>query len=156
MTARTSHADDRLMLWAPRLVVAVTVAAIVLVGLDADGVLRQVTTALVVLAAPGLAASLAMGSMSIEARVLVSAVGSAALLTVVAMVLALLGLSSPTTGLWVSALVALALILVPLLRRGHDDSAGGDSSAVLDETREASAASGSRPDDDQGERGKDR
>jgi len=124
--ARTGVAQDRLMLWVPRVIVAFTVAALVLVGLDADGPLRQVTTALVVLVAPGLAASLAMGPMSLEARALVSVVGSVALLTVVAMVLALLGSSSPTTGLWVSALVALALILVPFLRRGRDRAPKSD------------------------------
>ncbi|MFW2333098.1 hypothetical protein [Ilumatobacter sp.] len=135
MTAPLASAtQQRLGLWGPRLIVAFTVAALVLVGLDAGGPLRSVTTALAVLVAPGLAASLAMGPMSLEARALVSVVASASLLTVVSMVLALLGSSSPTTGLWVSALVAFALILVPFLRSGrggaptpvsdHDDEGG--------------------------------
>ncbi len=125
MTAPLATAtQQRLGLWGPRLIVAFTVAALVLVGLDAGGPLRSVTTALAVLVAPGLAASLAMGPMSLEARALVSVVASASLLTVVSMVLALLGSSSPTTGLWVSALVAFALDLgtVPAQRprRGPD------------------------------------
>lgn len=120
MTAPTATmAQRRLVLWGPRVIVAFTVAALVLVGLDAGGPLRSVTTALAVLVAPGLAASFAMGPMSIEARALVSVVASLALLTVVSMVLALLGSSSPATGLWVSALVAFALILVPFLRIGR-------------------------------------
>lgn len=140
MTATsTAAAQERLALWGPRLIVAFTVAALVLVGLGAGGPLRQATTALAVLVAPGLAASLAMGPMSLEARALVSVVASAALLAVVSMVMALLGSSSTITGLWVSALVAFALILLPFLRGGRTgvdppSEAGneGDTSAPTD------------------------
>mgnify|MGYP001813924611 FL=1 len=128
-----AHAPSPLMLWAPRLLVAVTVAALVLVQIDAGGPVRTVTTTLALLVAPGLAASLAMGAMSIEARALVSIAGSAALLTVVSMVMALLGWWSPSAGLWICSVVALVLVLVPFLRRpasrsgrpvGHVDHAG--------------------------------
>ena len=75
-----------------------------------------------------------MGPMSAEARTLVTLVGSAALLTIVSMVMALLGTWSPTTGLWICSFVAFALLLVPFVRGGAgsepDDSNDSDESMV--------------------------
>ena len=148
-----TDAEQRVALWGPGLVVAFTVAALVLVGVDAEGPLRQVTTALAVIVAPGMAASFAMGPMSVPARALVSVVASTALLTVASMVMALLGSSSPTTGLWLSALVAFALILIPFARSGRSRAA--DPPAAAEKANSAVESIGDESDDVAHEDGED-
>ncbi len=157
VTAAPTEREQRpTMLWLPRLIVAVTVAALVLVGVDAGGPLRSLTTAVVLLVVPGLAASLAMGPMSVEARTLVSLVGSTALLAAVSMVMALLGSWSPTTGLWICSLVAFALLLVPFIRAGRAGSDTVGRSGMAGDTNESAAlASGATRDDHQDEGGND-
>lgn len=120
VTTSPGDRHDAMVIWARRIIVAVVVAALVLVALDAGGPIRALVTALALLVAPGLAASLAMGPMSIEARVLVSLVGSVVLMTAVSLPMALIGSWSPTVGLWIVALVSIALVLVSFLLSGGD------------------------------------
>ena len=93
--------------------------------------------------------------MSLAARALVSVVTSAALLTVVAMVMALLGSSSTTTGLWVSALVAFALVSVPFVRSGRSDPPPRQGGAADESFASADARAGTHDGDDELERGGD-
>lgn len=134
-TPASAPGQDVIALWAPRAIVAVTVAALVLVTVDAGGPVRSVVVAVALLLSPGLAASLVMGPMSIEARLLVSLMGSVVLLTAIATVMAVLGAWSPTAGLWVIALATIALLLVFLLPIG-----GGANDQVAADNRNDSIA----------------
>lgn len=111
------------MRWLRRGIVAITVATLVLVVLDVGGPVRAVASAVVLLVLPGLAASLLMGPMSVEFRLLASVAASAALLTLVATSMVLLDLWSPTVGFVLIALLGIGLTL--LSSRG--DGTTGDA-----------------------------
>ena len=136
-----AYQHDVIALWAPRAIVAVTVAALVLVTFDTGGPVRSVSVGLALLVAPGLATSLVMGQMSIEARVLVSLIGSVAILTTVATVMALTRAWSPTAGVWIIGLATIALLLVFLMPGGDGAFDGVTSGSQTDSTTHVSSRS---------------
>lgn len=142
---------DLIALWAPRAIVAVTVAALVLVTFDTGGPVRSVAVALALLVAPGLAASLVMGPMSIDARVFVSLIGSVAFLTAVATVMALTRAWSPTAGVWIIGVATTALLLVFLTPSGG----GAFDDVTSDNRTDSTAQMSSRSDDTENESGLD-
>lgn len=109
--------DDRSLLWARRIVVGVTAAAVVMVVLDVGGPARGPVTMLTLLVAPGFSASLSMPRMSLESRILLSVVGSTGLLTLIATTMAVFGIWSPTAGLMVVAVLVIVLVLVSFRTR---------------------------------------
>lgn len=143
-------AHDLIALWAPRAIVAVTVAALVLVTFDTGGPVRSVAVALALLVAPGLAASLVMGPMSIDARVFVSLIGSVSLLTAVATVMALTRAWSPTAGVWIIGVATTALLLVFLRPSG-----GAFDDVTSNNRTDSTAQMSSRSDDTEHESGLD-
>lgn len=105
--------DPTIASWLRRGLLTVTLLALVLVVFDAGGPLRQVAALLAVLVAPGLAASLRMGPMSVELRALISLTVSTALLTVIATGMALFEWWSPTTAFVIVAAFVAMLALLP-------------------------------------------
>lgn len=143
VTAPRPVRHDAFTAWAHRSILSVTAVALLLVGIDTGGPLRSLTTAFALLVAPGLAASLVMGRMSVEARILISLAGSAVLLTAVAMVMALIGSWSPTTGLWIVVIVSTVLVLVSFLR-SDEQAPNGEAS---DNSNHSTAETTSPPHD---------
>lgn len=112
-------ADRRLALG----LIVLTVVAVVVVGFGVSGPFRQAITLTFVLAAPGLALSLPMGPMAVEARFVVAVAGSVAVVTLVSLVLLLAGAWSSGLGLAVLTVPVLALS-IRSLRRTPVASAG--------------------------------
>ncbi len=116
---RTVTVDRRIVTVDRRIAVgliALTIATALLVVLDVGGPARVAVTLGFTLVAPGLALSLLMGPMSIEARLLVALAGSAALATVVSVALAAAG--GLSGGLGLTALAAIvSMIALPVARR---------------------------------------
>lgn len=124
-----------------RTVILVVLVAGTLVAFDTGGLVRVLVTVVALLVAPGLAASLSMGPMSIEARALISLTASAAVVTVVATTLALVGWWSPGTGFIVVGLLAIGLALVPFRTGG---TSGRDSGLLTRSTHTTTKIDGHR------------
>ena len=107
--------------WIQRFVSVATLATSVIVGLDLDGPLRQSTTLVFVLVAPGLAATLLMGPMALEARALIAVTGSASLATVVAVMQLVTDLWSGRAGFFAIAVVTQALLIMSFRHTDDDD-----------------------------------
>lgn len=85
------------------------VGCLLAVALDVDGPVRATVTVPFLLFGPGLALSLMMGPMSLEARVVVAAAGSVSAATLVSLLLLLVGLWSGVLGV---ALLATTVLLI--------------------------------------------
>jgi len=88
---------------------ALTFATLLSAVSGVDGPVAGAVSLVFVLVAPGLALSLPMGPMSVEARLLVSVAGSAALATVTALLLLAAGRWSGGLGLAVLATIVILL-----------------------------------------------
>ena len=104
-----NHSSDRYLRWA---IVGVVVLAGWFVAFDVGGPFRSVVTMLALLVAPGLAASLVVGSMSADLRVVFATIVSAAIVMVVATAATLLGSKSVDIVFGIVGLVTISLLLV--------------------------------------------
>ncbi len=119
---RSGSADTPNEAWevpARQTILVLTIAAGAMIALDIGGPIRSVVTLLVVLVAPGLAASMSMGTLSTESRVLISVVGSTVLVTVIATVMTVTGVWSPGAGFVMIALLTIGLTLFPIEPSGN-------------------------------------
>ena len=96
--------------------IVTALVSLVAVALDIGGPVRALVAIPFVLAGPGLAMSLLMGTMSNEARILVAIAGSVATTTLVSLLLLLVGLWSGGLGIAVLTTIVL-LVCVDVLRR---------------------------------------